>query len=708
VNTLKDLKNSQDKNEVHLEHSIEELEPKVDEIKGESLLDISPWEKSILNIGSKREIGVEKKKNTYKKSIKFDALEKSKPDVMSHIKSILNSSKDAIILSPKKNKNPTPYVLLLRRRIKSLWVYWIASVVIASLLILVWLGFLDKALVENRVNAGYQKLIDIKEWELSLWEIQKKVNNSRFDLLIADTFFSPFSLFPGSQINSVDHVIAWWRYLSKALDDMLALYTKTRWFIDEKSFSNIYFSQLFVNVSPELLSIETSLKSALYHYDAISWLPTPDLQSKRDANIKNITSLLWYLWALNKNYTTFLTMLGHEERKRYLIVFQNADEIRPTWGFMWSMWLLEIFRWKVQLFQKKDVYAIEWDLKSSDYERLPAPKWINELTDTFWLRDANYYVNLKDSSEAIKFFTDRAWIPIDGIVYINQNILLHLLELTGPVYFDELKRDITADNFSEIMSLVVEWKNFQEGTLWTPKQVLFDFIEVFWQKLQTDAKYFDYMQSLIHDTKSRDIMVYSFDNEARNFLAEMGLSWNIDYDSSLDFVYPVYTSLSWNKSDRYMKRKFIHKVTTGLDCSFDVEMTVENTHDIWKRKREYLEGLISEFEVESPDILQIQGVARNRQFVRMILPSKSQIIPQNDVAVVDYWSRKWVEYFTQTELTQTSYNTLNYVLENPTCKPYSYTFYKQPWINQYDMIIEVDGERFSYPNLEEDFYFEVR
>jgi len=42
VNTLKDLKNSQDKNEVHLEHSIEELEPKVDEIKGESLLDISP------------------------------------------------------------------------------------------------------------------------------------------------------------------------------------------------------------------------------------------------------------------------------------------------------------------------------------------------------------------------------------------------------------------------------------------------------------------------------------------------------------------------------------------------------------------------------------------------------------------------------------------------------------------------------------------
>ncbi len=75
-----------------------------------------------------------------------------------------------------------------------------------------------------------------------------------------------------------------------------------------------------------------------------------------------------------EQFPGFLELLGHSERKRYLIVFQNADEIRPTGGFMGSMGLLEIFRGQVQLFQKKDVYAIEWDLKKSQYERLPAPK----------------------------------------------------------------------------------------------------------------------------------------------------------------------------------------------------------------------------------------------------------------------------------------------------------------------------------------------
>lgn len=97
---------------------------------------------------------------------------------------------------------------------------------------------------------------------------------------------------------------------------------------------------------------------------------------------------------------------------------------------MGSMALVEMFKGQIKLFQKKDVYAIEWDLKSADYERLPAPKGLNELTGTFGLRDANYFANLQDSSEAIKFFTDEAGLQIDGIIYINQNILLKLLEIT--------------------------------------------------------------------------------------------------------------------------------------------------------------------------------------------------------------------------------------------------------------------------------------
>jgi len=43
-------------------------------------------------------------------------------------------------------------------------------------------------------------------------------------------------------------------------------------------------------------------------------------------------------------FQNFVNILGHEERRRYLIVFQNSDEIRPTGGFMGSMALVEMFK----------------------------------------------------------------------------------------------------------------------------------------------------------------------------------------------------------------------------------------------------------------------------------------------------------------------------------------------------------------------------
>ena len=659
--------------------------------------DISTQELEDISFGIDRSIGIDKKKGKH-----FDALEKR--GAFSQIFQMKNIN--------LKKKEPlfrfVEFRLKIQRYLKSLSSMGLLFFIFFIFLGILFFGYLDKIFVENRVNAGYQKLLDIREGNLSLQEIQKKVNNARFDLLLAHTFFLPFALFPGDKIDSVEHVIAGGKYLSQSLDNILSLSQNIEDFITQKPLSKIYFTQLFVNIFDELEQIEITLESSLKHYKSISWLPNPSLEEKRQGNIIKIEKILSYLRVLTDQFPAFLELLWHSERKRYLVVFQNADEIRPTGGFMGSMGLLEVFRGQIQLFQKKDVYAIEWDLKKSEYERLPAPKWLSELTDTFGLRDANYYINLKDSSNAIKFFTDRAGIKIDGIVYINQNILLRLLEITGPVYFPALGRDITSQNFSELMSLSVEAKSFKEGTLGTPKQVLFDFIEVFWKKLWEKWEYFDYLQSLLQDVESRDIMVWSFHKNQQKILKDFSLDGNIDYDATFDAVYPVYTSLSGNKSDRYMKRKYRQSVKTGENCSFDIKFEIQSTHDMGKKRRDAIEEIMAEYQLDTPDLLEIQWADTNRQFVRIILPENAQITPQESVEVVEYGSRKWVEFFLDTQLQETSFFTLNYSLPNPSCKPYTYMFYKQPGIVNYDMIFDYDSETFSYPDQVQDFFFEKR
>jgi len=216
-------------------------------------------------------------------------------------------------------------------------------------------------------------------------------------------------------------------------------------------------------------------------------------------------------------------------------------------------------------------------------------------------------VNIKDSSSAINFFMKEADIKIDGIIYINQNILLHLLEITGPVYFEPLDTEVTSENFSELMSLVVEAKTFKQGTLGTPKQVLFDFMEVFAQKLMSDAAYFSYLQSLVHDVKSRDVTMWSFNDTENTFLQDLGLGGIIDYDRSLDFIYPVYTSLSGNKSDRYIERSYSQNVEKLTEtCDFLIKTEIKTSHNMTRFERERVEKYISEYDLTTPNLLKIQ------------------------------------------------------------------------------------------------------
>ena len=631
----------------------------------------------------------------------FDALEKR-----GFFSRILR--KDIIVEGKKKGFSLKIYFMKFYRYIRSFWKYAVIifSTMTLCLILLFW--YLDKIFVETRVNAGYKKLIEVRQGALDYESLHQKINNARFDLLLADTFFMPFQIFPWEKIDSVQHIISWGRHLSHGLDDMLGLYKKIEAFTQQKSIEDIYFTQLFTNIAPELKDIESSLLKSLSHYESISWLPNEELELQKQESIIKIHQILSYITTLNDNYGSFLNLLWHTEKKRYLVVFQNADEIRPTWGFMGSMWLLEIFKWKVQLFQKKDVYAIEWDLKSAEYDRLDPPKGINELTETFGLRDANYYANLKDSSNTIKFFTDQAGIDIDGIVYINQNILLRLLNITWPVYFDDLWESITSSNFSEIMSLAVESKIFQEGTLGTPKQVLFDFMEIFSRELISQWKYFDYLQAFIHDVESRDIMLWSFQEDENSLLSNFKLNGKINYDESLDFVYPVFTSLSGNKSDRYMRRSFSHSVSSGEKCSFNVELKIKSTHALTQKSQTNLENIIDRYKLDSPNLLEIQGASRNRQFVRVILPTDAIIFPSDDFEIVQYWSRQWVEFFINTPLRQSSEFRFDYILENPECVPYDFIFYKQPWIREYDIDIAINNDKKSYKGKAEDFFFELR
>ncbi len=561
-------------------------------------------------------------------------------------------------------------------------------------------------LIENRVNSGFQKIVSLKDSSFSIDNIKKITNSSERDFEIASFFFLPYQFFQEKKFEDAHHIIKWGLSITKTIKDFYGLYDASEKFINEKGIKEIMFSQLLENIHPAFEKIIQDGEKILQEFWAVHDIWNLEIQKKIDEQVKNLELVLKYLKNFDANYTTFLDLFGHTKEKKYLVIFQNSDEIRPTGGFMGSMGIVSLFRGKVKSFEKNDVYAYEWNLKRQNLEKIPAPEWINKLTDNFGLRDANYFIDTKESAEKIKFFMEKSGYQIDGIIFLNQNLILELLDVIGGVKYKAIGEIITSDNFSEIMSLLVESKVRKEGSLGSPKQALFDFIDDFSKKILQKKRYKEYLAILWENIKKREIIFYSFTQKENDFLQSLGLDGNIIYPKTLDFSSPVFTSISGNKSDRYIKRSFEKEVKINADCSIFTKMKIIQKHSFTKGNEDFLYYTMNKFGIENQDyLLWIQGKWANFQYIRVIIPNDALVEKSKNIVVEKDEQKQSINFYLKTDVGQESSFDINYSIPNPSCKKYDFTFLKQAGIKEYNIKIHTNKEWIEKKGVKEDFVY---
>ena len=551
---------------------------------------------------------------------------------------------------------------------------------------------IDKFLIENRINIWYQKIISIKENSWDINYVEKNINNARLDFIIWDMLFKPFLLIPNETIKNWYFILQWWKNLTKLLDESIQTYIATKTFIDSKwGIANVELSNLLVNLKEDFWYITNKLYKTILSYDKVWNIGDQEINIKLDFAKDKLQSWYKILDIINRDFDIFLNLLAHKWEKKYLILFQNNDEIRPTWGFIWSLATVTLKNWKVTDFIKDDVYAYEWEINKMYTDKKPSPEWLNKITKTFWLRDANYFADFEASSKSINFFLEKINKDVDWIIYINQNTFLDFLKLTWWIVFEELWNTITEDNFSLVISTLVESQAFKIWTLWSPKQILFDFANVFLDKLKNDKDYYAYLDIIIKNIKSRDLVIYSFNPDENNLLWKLWLNWKINYFETLDFAYPFYTSIWWNKSDRYIELKYKKEITQNIDCSIDTNLRIYRTHFFSKFEEKKVNDLLDKYPLKDKtrkDVINIQWRWENRVYTRVILPKDAIVEPNYWMTINKYDNSTVLGFYINTRLLETTNYNINYKLENKDCNTYSYKFYKQPWVRDYFMEIK--------------------
>lgn len=566
----------------------------------------------------------------------------------------------------------------------------------------------SKILIENLVTSWYQNILNLKEDFWNNTKVLSDIKQAKVSFFFADILVKPFTFLPNDNVKNVVYIVDWWKDLSKLAWKVYDLYTKTNLFIDSKWWlENIYFTNLLVNIRDNYEEIYFLLYKSLYNYSKVWDLWNPYLNEKLTFTKEKLRTWLLLLETINKNYDTMLDILWARSEKKYLVIFQNNDEIRATGWFMWSTALITISNWKISKIENSDIYALEWLINKVYTDKEKAPEWLNTITWTFGLRDANYYPLFSDSSSKIKFFLDKIDYKIDWIVYINQNVILDLLDKIDWVDSKVLNQKITSDNFSLILSTLVEAKVFKVWTLWSPKQVLFDFASEFKEKLLEKKDYYAYVKVILEHIKNRDLVFYSFDSEQNSLLWKLWINWELNINSTFDFNYPVYISIWWNKTDRYVEYrydKYVSKIEWS--CDYETKLDIYKSHHFSKFEDQKVNELLDNYWVANKtDILNIQWRWINKSFTRILLPKNAIVSEKKWQKVYEMENYKIVELYINTEKLETSLNSISYVLENPNCSDYTYKFFKQPGIKKYNINFDIFSKKDKYNSIKSDFIY---
>ena len=271
-------------------------------------------------------------------------------------------------------------------------------------------------------------------------------------------------------------------------------------------------------------------------------------------------------------------IFGGKGLRRYLLIFQNPAELRPTGGFAGSFALIDI---KDGNLVKMDIPAGgSYDLQGqlSEYVIPPTPLL---LANKRWeFQDANWWPDFPASAKKMLWFYRHSRnLTADGVIAINADVLNRILAIIGPVA--EQNRDLIISKSNAIATIqdIVEFGPEKKAN--KPKQILSDlaplFIDSF--KKMKPQEVLPMLANLEESLQAKEIQAYFTDINAQNTVKEFG--WNgevADINNGQDYLFAVNTNIQGQKSDAKIKQTISHQAVVQMDGSILDSVVISREH----------------------------------------------------------------------------------------------------------------------------------
>jgi hypothetical protein len=303
-------------------------------------------------------------------------------------------------------------------------------------------------------------------------------------------------------------------------------------------------------------------------------------------------------------------LLGIDSPRRYLIIFQNDKELRPTGGFLTAYSIAEVEKGKFEPAFSNDIYNIDINYRPTIDAPAPMVKYLKGpyiLSRKLRLRDMNWS---PDFYESMNLFTKEAKSVgidnIDGVIAVDTRLLENILHVIGPIDVPEFGRfssDIIPEcNCPQVIYELESYSSVEGPVVWSqdePGKIIFGpanrdnrkkIIGPLMNSIlshtlgQPKEKIPALFQAVFDSVMQKHVLFYLYGEENQKAVEEFGIAGRIiDYDG--DYLHINDANLGGRKSNLYVTEEVVQDIEIAKDGTIEKTVTVTyknpEKHDGW-------------------------------------------------------------------------------------------------------------------------------
>ncbi|MBU1255346.1 DUF4012 domain-containing protein [Patescibacteria group bacterium] len=282
----------------------------------------------------------------------------------------------------------------------------------------------------------------------------------------------------------------------------------------------------------------------------------------------------------------FLKILGHDNPRQYLLIFQNNSEIRATGGFIGTYGLLTLDKGEIKELFVDGIFNADGQL----HEKIIPPQPIQKISTAWSMHDANWFPDFPTSAEKIGWFYEKTGgVTTDGVISLTPTVIERLLELTGPIPMPEYEVILDSNNFVELIQYEVEID--YDKVLNKPKKILADFAPKFIEALKNLSfqERQEALDILFNCLTEKHILAYFNNSSLEEIMVKEGWAGEL-LETDKDYLSVVSSNINGYKTDKMIEETIEHQAEIQEDGSIIDTVTITRQHqggkseyDWWNR-----------------------------------------------------------------------------------------------------------------------------